>query len=290
MQYLLHFMKSIRKGRLVITLHEPLDGFYRGTRFDRGGVFDSLEFNGLQMCGRWFDRYDPYAHDAVCGPSEEFSPIGYDLAPAGGTFIKPGVGLLRKSDSAPYDRFHLYEVADPGIWTVRQNDDSVLFEHVLEGVYIYRKEIALLGEDSFRISHVLESCGEPLLGDVYNHNFWTFGRMEVGPSRKVDFPFAPDGHWRAEYGSVALSASGVRFSRILGEGESVYMGDIHSKGEEGMPYRISLSEGKLGVDIKGDVPVLRTVFWANHRVACPEPYNAFHTPCRWTITYKLYEQ
>ncbi|MBP5383181.1 MAG: hypothetical protein J6Y45_07505 [Bacteroidales bacterium] len=283
-------MKSIRKAGLVLTLHEPLDGFYKGTRFDRGGVFDSLEFNGLQMCGRWFVSYDPLSHDAVCGPAEEFSPIGYDNALPGGTFIKPGVGLLRREDSSPYDRFHLYEIADPGSWNLQQGDDYVLFEHVLDGVYNYRKRISLLSGDSFQISHLMQAAGEPLCGEVYNHNFWTFGRMQTGPSRKLDFPFTPDGHWRSAYDSVALSENGIRFSRPLSEGESVYMGDIHSKGQEGMPYRISLSEGPLRVDIQGDVPVVRTVFWANHRVACPEPYNEFRTPCRWTITYKIYEK
>lgn len=87
-----------------------------------------------------------------------------------------------------------------------------------------------------------------------------------------------------------IQMAGSWFSRILGEGESVYMGDIHRKGEEGMPYCISLSEGPLGVEIKGDVPVLHTVFWANHRVACPEPYNAFYPGCCWTITYRIYEK
>ena len=59
---------------LKAVLHEPLDGFYRGTRFDRSGVFDSISFKSVEIAGRWFSAYNPYMHDAVCGPAEEFSP------------------------------------------------------------------------------------------------------------------------------------------------------------------------------------------------------------------------
>ena len=63
---------------MLLVLHRPLDGFYRGTRFDRSGVFASLRFDGMELCGEWFQQYDPYMHDAVRGPVDEFSmiPVG----------------------------------------------------------------------------------------------------------------------------------------------------------------------------------------------------------------------
>ena len=66
-------MYEIASEKLKMVLHRPSDGFYQGTRFDRSGVFDSLQFDGVELCGRWFSRYDPFMHDAVCGPAEEFS-------------------------------------------------------------------------------------------------------------------------------------------------------------------------------------------------------------------------
>ena len=53
----------------------------------------------------------------------------------------------------------------------------------------------------------------------------------------------------------------------------MYTGNIHEAGKEGMPYAMSISEGPLRVSIQGDVPVFKTVLWANHRIACLEPYN-----------------
>ncbi|MBR4826470.1 MAG: hypothetical protein IKZ91_01130, partial [Bacteroidales bacterium] len=120
-----------------------------------------------------------------------------------------------------------------------------------------------------------------------NHNFWTFGRFEVGPGRLIDFPFRPEGTWRAEYDSVGFTGGGVRFSRTLQPGESVYCGNIHKEGTSGMPYSMSVSDGPVSVLIRGNVPVTHTVLWSNHRIACLEPYNDFATPFSWEIEYRF---
>lgn len=283
-------MLTIRNEYLQLFLHAPEDGFYQGTRFDRSGIFDSLLFKGVEMCGRWFEKYDPRMHDAVCGPAEEFAPAGFDSAPPGGIFFKPGVGLLVRPDDSPYDRFRLYDIADAGEWTAEQDAGAVRFEHRLKGYYTYTKIIALTGPSSFAIRHSLVPQ-RPLDTLVYNHNFFTFGKMATGPSRIVSFPFAPEGTWRAEYDSVAFSPDGLRFSRTLRKGESVYSGDIHARGQSGMPYSLALREGPVSVCIRGDVPVTHTVFWANHRIACAEPYNRVSAhpgeSFKWSIEYKL---
>lgn len=49
----------VRKGNLELTLCQP--GIFR--RIVKGGFFIAQE---------WFDGYDPYRHDTVCGASEEF--------------------------------------------------------------------------------------------------------------------------------------------------------------------------------------------------------------------------
>ena len=277
-------MMRISNNSLELLLHGPQDGFYCGTRFDRAGVFDGVLWDGVQLCDRWFERYDPFAHDAVCGPAEEFSQIGFEEAAPGGTFLKPGVGLLVRPDDAPYDRFRLYGIADPGSWELAQDAGKVVFKHSLPGIYEYVKEIVLTGPSSFEIRHSFASP-EPLALEVYNHNFWTLGLLATGPSRLVDFPFRPAGDWRAEYDSVAFTASGVRFSRPLEKGESVYTGNIHDAAGGGMPYIISLRDNGIRVLIRGSVPVVRTVLWANHRIACLEPYNVFTSPFNWTVRY-----
>lgn len=306
-------MYQLVSESLQLSLHDPGDGFYEGTRFDRGGIFASLLFRGVEMAGPWFSAYSPTMHDAVQGPAEEFSVIGFDEAAPGETFLKIGVGLLRRPDEAPYDRFRLYEIVDPGRWEVVSAVDRIRFRHVLEGWYEYEKEIVLTGDWSFEIRHSFRGF-VPLEGEVYNHNFFTFGKMTVGPSREISFPFRPAGNWRSVYDSVAFTDTGVRFSRPFAEGESVYTGNLHAAGRDGMPYDLTIRETaaerhstacpapaaerhstaypwNLSVHITGDVPVTHTVLWANHRIACLEPYNVFRTapgsPCRWTVRYAL---
>lgn len=275
---------------LALSLRLPEDGFYQGTRFDRSGVFDGVRWRGTELCGQWFERYDPLAHDAVCGPAEEFTAIGYEQAPPGGRFLKIGVGWLIRPDDAPYDRFRLYPVADGGRWEVISSDKSVRFTHFMDEAYTYVKEVVLTGPSSFEIRHSLAAkC--LLEGSVYNHNFFTLGRLAVGPSRALSFPFVPEGSWRAAYDSVAFVGNGIRFSRALQPGESVFSGDVHLRGGEGMPYALTLSEGPLQVRIQGDRPVTHMVFWANHRVACPEPYQAFRVlpgaHLCWNLSYNV---
>ena len=261
---------------MKLEIHLPWDGFYQGTRFDRSGIFRSLEYRGTELCGPWFARYDPFMHDAVQGPAEEFSLMELDKL-----WLKPGVGLLLP-DGEPYDRFKLYKITDPGRWEV----DGLRFNHYLDGCYDYVKEIAITDENRFEIRHTLHAsvC---MKGDVYNHNFFTMGKMAVTPSRLIDFPFCPEGDWRDRYDSVAFTPGGVRFSRPLLEGESVFSGNIHQAGGEGMPYEMRLSEGPVSVLIKGNAPVFKTVLWANHRVACLEPYNRIDLAPGETFSWKI---
>ena len=279
-------MRHIDTDRLELRLHDPADGFYIGTRFDAAGVFDSLRFCGQELCDRWFERYDPRMHDAVCGPAEEFTQLGFDQAAPGGSFLKIGVGLLRRPDGLPYDRFRLYEVADPGVWSVCEHDGGVRFRHVLEGWYDYTKDIVPLGPASFVIRHALTAF-RPLDTSVYNHNFFTMGKLEVGPGRLLDFPGRPEGTWRSEYDSVCFGSAGIRFLRPLAPGESVFSGDLRWGGR----YAFTLREGGVAVRAKGDVPLLHSVFWANHRIACIEPYNRvcadYGRTARWSIEYNF---
>lgn len=267
-----------------LELHHPLDGYYEGTRFDRSGVFKSVSLKGRELCDVWFEPYSPTRHDAVLGPAEEFS-----LLDAGPYWLKPGVGLLAPG-SEPYDRFKLYPIVDPGRWEFEDRGTSFLFHHTLEGYYAYTKEIRTVSERSFAISHELK-VQIPWDGTVYNHNFFTMGKMETGPSRMIDFPFRPAGTWRTAYDSVLFTEGGIRFTRKLREGESVYAGDIHQAGETGMPYVFTLREGPLSVHVRGDIPVTHTVLWANHRIACVEPYNRLRAlpgeTLRWTILYQF---
>src|ERR1051325_8207419 len=134
---------EISNGEIRARLYLPdaKNGFYRSTRFDWSGIISSLEYKGHNYYGPWFDKREPDVHDfeyrgaevvvspfsASMGPTEEFQTngkaLGWDEAKPGGTFIKIGVGVLRKpaDPSATYDHVKNYEIVDPGKWTVRKS-------------------------------------------------------------------------------------------------------------------------------------------------------------------------
>ena len=200
--------------RAKLYLPDPKLGYYRGTRFDWSGVIASLEYGGHNYYGPWFERMDPAVHDfiyegpgkaviagpssAISGPVEEFgTAAGYEEAKAGGTFVKFGVGVLRKPDDSAYDHYRLYEVADPGKWTVRRKADSLEFTQEVSDPssgygYIYRKTVRLVkGKPEMVLEHSIKNTGQkPIDTSSYNHNFLVLDKQPPGPDFTIAFPFA----------------------------------------------------------------------------------------------------
>lgn len=65
---------ELSRGTLSVRLAMP-GTYYKGTRFDWNAVFRSVECSGVAFADLWYDGDDPFRHDNVCGPSEEFSPL-----------------------------------------------------------------------------------------------------------------------------------------------------------------------------------------------------------------------
>ena len=274
-------------------------GYYRGTRFDWSGIFHSIQADGANYVEEWFDDYNPLRHDCVCGPVDEFVQTGFEEAGIGDTFLKIGVGLLRKPDSEDYDRFRLYEIADYGTRTVENSKNSARFRHFLLGDrygYDYVKEISIDGgERTLSISCRLLNLGpESIETSVYNHNFWTLGQRCVGPDTMIDFPFRPSGKWReGGCGKAFLTETGIRFSDKLENGESVFIGNLRLEAESGRGYGFSAANAKTGCRVEAECSMQmdHAVFWANSQVACVEPYIKLRLfpgeSAEWSIAYNL---
>lgn len=293
---------GLKKQALSLTLCLPHlnQGYYRGTRFDWAGLIRDLRIGRQRYVDEWFDSYDPLKHDCVCGPAEEFTQIGYDQACVGGEFLKIGVGTLVKPKEKEYDRFNLYKIANAGSRLFKQNDDDeVCFRHLLiadKYGYDYRKIIFLADEDRIILKHTLKNLGpSELSGSVYDHNFFTLGKSVVGPDTRISFPFKPVGDWRSAYDSVCLTENGIEFSRTLKQDESVFMGNLHPKEPndqetyEGYAFELGNTKTNMKVNAQCSSAFTHFVFWANHRVACLEPYIPFHIypgeSFNWEIEY-----
>ena len=131
----------------------------------------------------------------MVGPAEEFGALGYNDVPAGGLFVKPGVGVLKR-DEMNYNHSLPYVIANGGKWDVKTSRDSVEFTHTLSEPsinfgYVYTKTIRLTpGKPQMTISHVMKNTGsKPIVTNVYNHNFTTIDKLHTGPDLEITVPW-----------------------------------------------------------------------------------------------------
>ncbi|MBS1856239.1 MAG: hypothetical protein JST11_12810 [Acidobacteria bacterium] len=290
------------KVKATLYLPDPTRGYYRGTRFDWSGSIASLEANGHTYFGKWFDRYDPKTHDAITGPVEEFltgdSALGYDEAGPGETFIRIGVGTLRKIQEPKFERFKTYDIVDPGKRTETHGADWIEFTHELTGpngyAYLYTKRLSLTpGQAELVISHTLKNTGRKAIDtSVYNHDFYMIDNLPTGPDVRVVFPFAPQA-----LGKLAplaeTSGHELRYLTELATGQSA-ASEITGYGPTPADYDFRVENRKAGAGVRqrGDLPISKLYFWSIRTTVCPEAYVHLHIEpgqeVSWKIRYEFY--
>jgi hypothetical protein len=278
--------------RARLYLPDAANGYYRATRFDWAGVIPSLQYKGVEFFGQWFPRYDPKLHDSIVGPVESFDAIGYDQAKPGGTFLRIGVGLLRRADEKPLNNFTTYEIADGGKWSSRASKDHVEFTHDLKGVYLYRK-IARVDKDKLILEHILKNTGKEVLEtDVYNHDFFMIGGLPSGPEITVQFPFETRATADLK-GLAAVRGKEMVYSRELVRNESI-MTDLEGYGPSPRDYEIRVEnrQAKAGVLQTSDHPISKLRLWSIRTTVCPEAYTHVRVEpgkeFRWQVAFRFF--
>lgn len=305
---------EIGNGKIRAKLYLPdvSNGFYRGTRFDWSGVIFSLEANGHSYYGPWFTKRNPAIRDFVyegedivagacsstMGPADEFRPVGYDAAAPGGTFLKIGVGALRKADAAAYDGYRLYEVANPGRWSVRRSSSAITFEQSLEASgfgYVYRKEVRLVkGKSEMVLLHRLKNTGKQAIETtVYNHNFLVLDGQGPGEGAVITVPFAIRSARAPSPELAKIEGNRIVYQKTL-TGRDVVSCPVEGFGTTAADHaiRIENSALKAGMSIQGDRPLRSINLWSIRSNISMEPFIAVSVApgkvFRWTTTYRYY--
>jgi len=287
---------EISNGQIKAKMYLPdaKNGYYRSTRFDWSGAVYSLEYKGHNFYGVWYDRIDPkvinWVHQgdeivsgpcsALAGPVNEFqTPLGYDEAKAGGTFIKLGVGVLRKTDGA-YNRFFPYEVLDPGKWTVKKNKDSVEFTQELNDpatgyAYLYRKVVRLeKGKPEMTIEHSMKNTGKrPIQSTVYNHNFVVLDKQAPGPDFAFKVPFQIQTARPPKKELVEVRGNEVVYQKTLDKQDEAVV-QMQGFSKEAKDNEVVIENKKVGAGVKitNDRPLSRSMLWSIRTVLAVEPY------------------
>ena len=311
---------EITNGQIRAKLYLPdrNSGFYRSTRFDWSGVIGSLEYKGHDFYGSWFQKTDPAVYDfnyddqgvvsapftAMVGPGEEFNTdgkaLGFDEAKAGGTFIKIGVGVLRKPDDSRYDHSKTYEIVDPGKWTVKKNRDSVEFTHVLTDTasgygYVYKKTVRLIkGKPEMVLEHRLKNTGtHPIKSTVYDHNFLVLDKQAPGPDYSITFPFQIQSPRAPTKDLAEIRGNQFVYLKTL-ENKDRATATIRGFGDTAKDYDIRIENSKVGAGFRvtGDRPLSNVALWSIRTVLAVEPYITMSidpgSDFTWNLTYDYY--
>ncbi len=312
---------EISNGSIVATVYLPdaKAGGYRGTRFDWSGVIGRLEYAGHRYYGPWFTRVDPAVRDfiydgadivagaqsAITGPVEEFSTdgqgLGFAEAAPGGTFVKIGVGTLRKpDDGAAYSMFRSYDIVDHGTWRTRTAPDEVEFTQDLMDAssgygYTYTKAIRLVaGQPELVMTHRLQNRGRrPIATTVYNHNFLVLDGAAPGPGLVITAPFALAVPRPLDPAMAAVQGRQLRYLKTLA-GEDRVSSPLEGFGTSADDYHFTIEDRRAGagVEIAGDRPLSRLQLWSIRSVVALEPFITMAiapgTDFTWTYRYRYF--
>jgi hypothetical protein len=307
---------TISNGQIEakIYLSDAKLGFYRGTRFDWSGVIHSLVFKGHDYYGPWFTQTDAAIHDfiyqgddiiagpcsAITGPVDEFGPVGWDSA-SGNTFVKIGVGALRKpANAAAYDNFHLYEIEDGGEWEIKQTPDSIEFKQTLKDQlsgygYVYSKTVRLTnGKPEMVLVHTLMNTGTHAIHTtVYNHNFLVLDRQPPGPGVTISVPFQIHSPELPDKELAQIQGNKVVYLKALKDQDKVAM-PFQGLSDKTADHQIRIENraAGAGMSLRADRPLFSESLWSIRSVLAMEPYIAISVEpgqeFSWTTTYEYF--
>jgi hypothetical protein len=309
---------ELNNGSLRVRLFPPdaANGFYRATRFDWSGMIETVEYGGHKFYGRWFQGTDPAVRDfeyrgtdivagpntAATGPAEEFSTdnkaLGFYESKPGGTFLKIGVGVLRRPDERDYDHFRLYEIVNPGKWTNRIARDSAEFTQQVDDPasgygYEYRKTVRLVGKSAeMEIAHSFRNTGKKTISSrVYNHNFLVIDGQAPGPDFTISVPFEIRSQRPPDATLAEIQGKQIVYRKAL-EGRDRVMTAMDGFGPNASDYDVRVMNTKTGagVRITADRPLANLMLWSIRAVISVEPFVEFSVKpgetFDWTLKYR----
>lgn len=277
-----------------IYLPDAKNGYYSSTRFDWSGAVCRLQYRNHDFYSSWFDKIDPKVINwvymgpeivsglcsALYGPVEEFeTPLGWNEAKSGGTFIKIGVGVLQKGEGT-YNRYAPYKILDSGKWSVRTASDSIRFTQVLSDpnsgyAYEYRKVVRLVeGKPELVIEHCLKNTGRlRIQSNVYNHNFVVIDKQPPGPDYTFKLPFQIQGGRSLHKELAEVSGNQIVFlKQLAGEDEAVVFIQGFSDSARDNEVVIENKKAGAGMKITCNRPLIREFLWSIRTVLAVEPY------------------
>jgi len=268
-----------------MTIHvwdpDPNTGFVRAARFDRSGIISQANFDHHTIFGPRKAAHDPLNQDDIYGTPDEFgidAPLGYAQAKPGETFLKIGVGRLRRIDDKPYAFFTKYPLVEVFPWTVHATSTTLVFKQSGSDpkgfAYEYVKRLQLLPDrPGFAIINTLKNTGtNPLSIDHYMHNFILIDSQPIGPDYAVTFPWQPQPQPNAAGMSfLQIGTDSIKLIKDVPDGPSFWV-PMTVNPKDANCVTVLNPARNVAITIQGDRELARFTLYGEHNAICPEAF------------------
>ncbi|MHA6531554.1 hypothetical protein [Paenibacillus sp. BAC0078] len=269
---------KLSNGILTVDIADV--GAYNGSRFDWTGFITQVTLEQGEHTFCVPESLVPGEGSGGIGLCNEFGisrAIGYDDAPVGGWFPKPGVGLLQKQNRDPYSFAHDYKVQP---FTTQVEGDTHAVTYTVQtmecGGYGMRLSKTLsLFKDQLKIAYELENTGtRPFQTEEYIHNFIGIDGNKTGKDYELRVPgiLAIEAA-ESDYTTNLLQVSGDRLGWREEPDRPFYcMLGGWEQAEAGFNWELLHKPSGTGVRESGDFQVARMALWGERHVISPEVF------------------
>jgi len=270
---------------VLVFLPDSAMSYYQAARFDWGSMVGQITYKNHTYLQQWenyngrgpADKHDPLVPNTGTGLAEEFlAALGYDEAPVNGFFVKIGVGILQKHDTAKYSFAIPYKVVNQGKRTFSQTKNSLTFTHSLNSDigYGYKLERTYqLKDNQLIVHHELTNTGKKrIVSEMISHNFMQFDYGAFGTDFSLQFLKSTIDNSNQKWASpnrVKFNESSIDIVTDMNDYTPCFGGiNVHSKNGN---CRLINKKTGMAVTIEPDKEVSSFVAWMWQKAFCAEP-------------------
>lgn len=282
----------LRNGELEAELLLP--GSYERSRYDHSGMVGQVTMNGNTFLSRELigDGFGLGGRGlAFC--FEWTDTVLHDSASIADVFPQIGVGLLKRTDTSPFQFNRDYPVIPfEHVVDVGESCAEVhTLPHLCFGTAVDQRRRWSLDGKSLLVTSTLKNVGEKAIeATEFCHNFFMFNGREIDSSYRLSFPYTilP----RIRRGQILAERDALRLGEFDGPTASTAFWLNGYEGLKNHWMKLENEKTGTGVLVEEDFPLCRIYSWNNKNALCPETFAHISLQpgesMSWTRKYSFY--